>query len=83
MDLEQRGIGVVARFFEAFATIAAEHSILEVLTTCGFDSRNFYNKRNGVWGKRTIPVAWLSILCDKYRVSPEWLLLGRGKMFGK
>ena len=31
MDLEQRGIGVVARFFEAFATLAAEHSILEVV----------------------------------------------------
>lgn len=29
MDLEQRGIGVVARFFEAFATLAAEHSILK------------------------------------------------------
>lgn len=81
MELEQRGIGVVARFFEAFATLAAEHSILEVSRTCGFDRRNLYNKRNGVWGMRTIPVAWLSAICDKYKVSPEWLLLGRGAMF--
>ena len=31
MEVEQRGIGVVARFFEAFATLEAEHSILEVV----------------------------------------------------
>lgn len=81
MDLEQRGIGVVARFFEAFATLAAEHSILEVSNTCGFDRRNLYNKRNGVWGKRTIPVAWLSALVAYYGVSAEWLLIGKGEMF--
>jgi hypothetical protein len=81
MDLEQRGIGVVARFFEAFATLAAEYSISEVARTCGFDRRNLCNKRDGVWGRRTIPASWLSVLCDKYRVSPEWLLLGKGEMF--
>lgn len=81
MDLEQRGIGVVARFFEAFATLAAEHSILEVSRTCGFDRRNLYNKRNGVWGMRTIPVAWLSALVAYYGVSAEWLLIGKGEMF--
>jgi hypothetical protein len=81
MDLEQRGIGVVARFFEAFATLAAEHSILEVSNTCGIDRRNLYNKRNGVWGMRTIPVAWLSALVAYYGVSAEWLLIGKGEMF--
>jgi hypothetical protein len=81
MELEQRGIGVVARFFEAFATLAAEHTIVEVVRTCGFDRRNFYKKRNGVWGREKIPVAWLSAICAHYRVSPEWLLLGRGEMF--
>lgn len=81
MDLEQRGIGVVARFFEAFATLAAEHSILEVANTCGFNRRNLYKKRSGRGGVRTIPVAWLSVICDKYKVSPEWLLLGKGEMF--
>lgn len=83
MDLEQRGIGVVARFFEALATLAAEHSILEVSRTCGFDRRNLYSKRSGACGNRTIPVAWLSAICDKYSVSPEWLLLGKGEMFGE
>ena len=81
MDLEQRGIGVVARCFEACATLAAEHSILEVANTCGFDRRNLYKKRSGEGGMRTIPVAWLSALCYHYRVSTEWLLLGKGEMF--
>ena len=81
MNLEQRGIGVVARFFEAFATLAAEYNISEVARTCGFDRRNFYNKRNGVWGIKKIPVSWLSAICAEYRVSPEWLLLGKGEMF--
>lgn len=81
MDLEQRGIGVVARYLEAFATLAAEYSIAEVCRECGINRRNFYNKKNGVWGLKTIPVAWLSVMCEKYRVSPEWLLLGKGEMF--
>lgn len=83
MELKQRGEVVVARFFEAVAVLSAEHSEAEVCRACGFDRRNLYNKRKGVWGKRTIHVAWLSMLCDKYRVSSEWLLLGKGKMFGK
>lgn len=83
MELKQRGEAVVARFFEAVAVLNTEHSEAEVCRTCGFNRRNLFNKRNGVWGYRTIPASWLSVLCDKYRVSPEWLLLGRGEMFGK
>lgn len=83
MELKQRGEAVVARFFEAMAMLSAEHSEAEVCRTCGFDRRNLFSKRAGTWGKRTISASWLSAICDKYRVSPEWLLLGRGKMFGE
>ena len=83
MELKQRGEVVVTRFFEAVAVLSDRYSEAEVCRTCCFDRRNLFNKRNGARGCRTIPASWLSVLCDKYRVSPEWLLLGRGKMFGE
>lgn len=83
MELKQRGEVVVARFIEAVEVLSDRYSEAEVCRACGFDRRNLFSKRAGNWGKRTISASWLSAICDKYRVSPEWLLLGRGKMFGK
>lgn len=83
MTLKQRGELVVARFFEAFTILEETNSTEGIINTCGIDKRNFYKKRKGEFGYAKIPASWLSVLCDKYRVSPEWLLLGRGKMFGK
>lgn len=81
MELKQRGEAVVARFFEAVAVLSAEHTEAEVCRRCSFNRRNLYNKRNGVWGYRTIPASWLSAICASYGVSAEWILLGIGKMF--
>lgn len=78
--LDQIGEGIVARFFDAVRVLSNESSTAKVLRDCGIEKHNYYKKRRGDTGKCKVPVAWLSSLCENYRVSPEWLLLGSGKM---
>lgn len=74
------GEAVVARFFEAMECVSEDTTMACVLRDCDIESHNFYKKRRGDRGNSKVPVAWLSSLCENYRISPEWLLLGRGKM---
>ena len=82
MALERRGVAVVSRFFEVIDELRArKHPIPIICETLDIDKGNFYRKRRGERGNATLPAEWLSAICEKYKVSPEWLLLGKGEMF--
>ena len=75
---------VVSRFFEAIEELRVrKHSIPEICERIDTDKGNFYRKRRGERGNATLPVEWLSALVEKYNVSAEWLLVGKGEMFKK
>ena len=42
-------------------------------------SRHIY--KNVVTGRTPLPAEWVSYMEEKYRVSYNWVLLGRGDMF--
>lgn len=79
--VDMLGEAVVSRFFQAMEEVAEDTNTATVLRDCEIDSHNYYKKRRGDRGMCKIPVAWLSSLCARYRVSPEWILLGKGEMF--
>jgi hypothetical protein len=78
--VDMLGEAVVSRFFQAMEEVAEDTNTATVLRNCNIDSHNYYKKRRGDRGMCKIPVAWLSSLCARYRVSPEWILLGKGNM---
>lgn len=72
------------RFFFAIDTLMKQ----KVITRKGFcreiniDHSNFIAIHKGRGG-REMKVQWLSTLVEKYNISPEWLLTGKGEMFNK
>lgn len=75
---------VVSRFFEAIEELKArKHSIPTICDELKTNKGNFYRKRRGERGDTTLPVEWLSALVEKYNVSAEWLLVGKGEIFRK
>ena len=73
------------RFFEAcdeLLFIGKEPSIRALCRSIGYDRRNFTNKRNG-YAKNHIRPEYLTALVLKYGISADWLLTGRGWMFGE
>lgn len=82
MEIEQRGVAVVSRFFKVIDELRArKHHIPMICEKMNVDKGNFYRKRRGERGNATLPAEWLVAICEEYRVSPEWLLLGKGEMF--
>ena len=78
--IDMLGEAVVSRFFKAVNVLSDTASLSSVLRNCEIDKRNYYKKMRGSRGTSKGPVAWLSSLCVNYCISPEWLLLGKGKM---
>lgn len=78
--IDMLGEAVVYRFFKAVDALSDTASLSSVLRNCEIDKRNYYKKMRGDRGTSKVPVAWLSSLCVNYCISPEWLLLGKGKM---
>lgn len=73
------------RFFQAcdeLLAVGKAGSIRELCRTIGYDRRNFTNKKNGMHGNNSIRPEYLAALVIKYGVSADWLLTGRGWMFG-
>lgn len=71
------------RFFEAYAQLQElgrtnQHRFCREL---GCDRRNF-DKQAADHARRILRPEWLSVLVLQYGVSADWLLTGRGWMFG-
>lgn len=75
--------GVTDRFFEAYAQLLElgrtnQHRLCQEL---GADRRNF-DKQAADHSRRILRPEWLSVIVLQYGVSADWLLTGRGWMFG-
>lgn len=74
---------VTDRFFEAYADLIESKrvSVRQFCRDIDVDRRNF--QRLLKEGKLRIRAEWLSVLVEKYGVSPRWLLTGDGWIFGE
>lgn len=72
------------RFFEAFDALLAMGATKEApfCRELGVDRRNFAKQRED-HTRNILKPSWLTFLVERYRVSPRWLLTGRGPMFSK
>lgn len=74
---------IVCRFFMA---LDALYAMGEIRRYSHFEREadirhsSLYRLRKD-YSSRILQPQWLSLLVDKYSVSAEWLLLGRGRMF--
>lgn len=74
---------VVDRFFQAYAELVmlGRTNCKRFCEDLGADRRNF-RKQEADHSRRILKPEWLSVLVRKYGVSADWLLTGRGWMFG-
>lgn len=75
---------VTDRFFEAFDQLVelGRLSRNKFCIDTGTDRRNF-GKQKEDHSRRIIHAEWLSYLVTEHKVSADWLLTGRGWMFGE
>lgn len=74
---------VTDRFFEAYADLLdlGRTNQARLCRELGCDRRNF-DKQAADHARRILRPEWLSVLVLQYGVSADWLLTGRGWMFG-
>lgn len=77
LDIQKRYFGVMQELIDAKKFPGG---LIGFLTTYGIDSRHWYAQRADN-GKGYFEVAWLVPLVKYYKVSPNWLLLGTGKVY--
>lgn len=72
------------RFFEAYARLLdlGATSQSQLCREIGCERRNFA-KQAADHGRRILKLEWLTVLVERYNVSADWLLTGRGWMFEK
>ncbi len=75
---------VTDRFFQAFDELKAlgQTNRTRFCEELGVDKRNFAKQEND-HTRQILKPGWLSFLVLKYSVSADWLLTGRGWMFGQ
>lgn len=75
---------VTDRFFEAFDELKAlgRTNRSRLCGELGVDRRNFA-KQEADHSRAILKPGWLSVIVTNYGVSADWLLTGRGWMFGK
>lgn len=76
-------VAITKRFFEAMYEIITIRSMRGKQT---FTNENDINRWHLITIEKnpetnSLPMHWLSLLIDKYDVSAEWLMTGRGGMF--
>lgn len=76
-------VTVTDRFFEAFDQLReiGRTSVNQFCRELGADKRNFM-KQYRDHSRRILRAEWLSFLVLQHGVSADWLLTGRGWMFG-
>ena len=77
------GNTVTDRFFLAFDDLIAtgRTSRSQFCRDLGVDRRNF-DKQEADHGRHIIRLEWLAVIVERYGVSADWLLTGRGWPFG-
>lgn len=78
------GQSINKRYFEAYDILVANGTIKNKRTFCAdhsIDRRNFDRLRAEPW--REFPLHLLNLISREYGISPSWLILGRGNMFGR
>jgi hypothetical protein len=83
LSLPPETIELTDRFFSALNALSQQKVIRGKATFVkryGLDLRNFYKVQEH---QIRIKPEWLVYLVRDYNVSSEWLLMGRGGMFGK
>ena len=73
----------IDRFFQAYAELVmlGTTNRKQFCQDLGVDRRNF-RKQEMDHARRILKPEWLSVLVVKFGVSADWLLTGRGWMFG-
>ena len=71
------------RFFEAYDHLVGLGAVSQsqFCRDLGCDRRNFA-KQAADHSRRILKPEWLTVLVEKYNVGADWLLTGRGWMFG-
>jgi len=83
LSLPPETIELTDRFFSALKALSQQKVIRGKATFVkkyGLDLRNFYKVQEH---QIRIKPEWLVYLVRDYNVSAEWLILGKGGMFGK
>lgn len=78
----ERTLGVIARFFQALDVLLENGTLRGYQTYCrlyGIDRRHLHAQRLDN-GRGYFEVYWLMPMIERYGVSAEWLLFGKGKM---
>ena len=72
------------RFFEAYALLVSQGATHKsrFCREIGSDRRNF-DKQMADHSRRILKAEWLGVMVLLYGVSADWLLTGRGSMFGE
>lgn len=75
---------VTDRFFQAYAELcdAGRTTQRRFCSELSIDRRNFAKQAND-HSRRIIRAEWLTHLVENYSVSADWLLTGRGWIFGE
>ncbi len=88
-SINPRAIAIQERFFEALDILISSKELTGLKTFCEDNklNRTKYSRIKNALGKpieettyKMIDIDALAALCSDFGVSPEWLLLGRGKM---
>lgn len=91
-SINPRAIAIQERFFEALDFLVASKGLSGLKTFCDDNklNRTKYSRIKNDLGKpieemtyKMIDIDALAAICKDYGVSPEWLLLGQGKMLKK
>lgn len=83
LNLSITGIAITKRFFLAIDTLIVTRRLRGMKTFTdryGINYWNFNTLRKEP-ERRILKVEWLSYLVSDYKINPEWLLCGTGKMF--
>lgn len=82
---KEYNIEISKRFFEAIDALVASNVIRGLKTFA-----NEYNINRGSMNKTrnhperySIQLSWISYLIKDFDISPQWMMTGSGKMFGK
>lgn len=73
----------LSRFFEAIDVLVAHKEIRGIATYCNLyeiDRRHFYEQQKNL-NRGFFEIYWMLPLIKDFKVSSDWLLFGKGKMF--
>lgn len=75
---------MIMRFYDALDAIIAKKELRGVQTFCrlyNIDRRNFLLQKHNPKTRYLFKLDWIYYIVKDFKVSPEWIILGYGKMF--